>query len=140
MHEILKQTRLNLGYDISDIAKQLYIKEEYLIALEENNFDVIPGKTYVNGYLKLYANYLGVNLQNTYNNFNVNNIINDQNKNYNKVNRYNFSRIIILLSFIMLLITYISYYQYYNHSNKIVLENDVISVIETIDNKNKISN
>ena len=36
------------------------IRKKYLIALEEENFDVLPGEIYVKGYLKLYLDYLNI--------------------------------------------------------------------------------
>ncbi len=31
-----------------------------MLALENGSFDDIPGKTYVNGYLKIYSHFLGI--------------------------------------------------------------------------------
>jgi|APCry1669190288_1035285.scaffolds.fasta_scaffold12621_4 hypothetical protein len=56
----LKQARLDAGKGIEEISLAINIRKQYLIALEEENFDIIPGKVYVDGYLKLYAKYLGI--------------------------------------------------------------------------------
>ena len=37
-------------------------KKEYLIALESGNFNLLPGTTYVSGFLKSYTQYLGLNI------------------------------------------------------------------------------
>ncbi len=58
----LKEIREQLGLSIDDVAKSINIKREYLAALEGGNFEIIPGPVYVNGYLKLYAKYLGISL------------------------------------------------------------------------------
>ena len=58
----LKQARIESGKTIEEISHILKIRKQYLIALEEGDYDVIPGRVYIQGYLKLYANYLGISL------------------------------------------------------------------------------
>ena len=41
--------------------QQTKIRKKYLVALEEENFDIMPGKVYVRGFLRNYARFLGVN-------------------------------------------------------------------------------
>jgi cytoskeletal protein RodZ len=55
----LKQARLDSGKTIEQISSDLSIRKQYLLALEEGNFKSLP-EVYAKGYLKLYANYLGV--------------------------------------------------------------------------------
>lgn len=57
---MLKQTRLDLGKTLNQVSADLKIRKKYLIALEEENFDVLPGEIYVKGYLKLYLDYLNI--------------------------------------------------------------------------------
>ncbi len=56
----LKQARLDSGKTIEELSDILKIRKQYLIALEEGDYEVIPGKVYVQGYLRLYSNYLGI--------------------------------------------------------------------------------
>lgn len=62
MFSELKQARINAGYTIEEIADNLNIKKQYLIALEDGNIDALPAKVYIDGYLKLYARHLGITL------------------------------------------------------------------------------
>ncbi len=68
MHSYLRSARINSGKTIEEIASHLRIKKEYLLALEESNFSLMPGEIYARGYLKLYADYLGLSLESTGNN------------------------------------------------------------------------
>lgn len=58
---ILKENRERLGLNIEQVSQQLSIPERYLNALEENNFDVIPGEYYVKDFVTKYAGLLGLN-------------------------------------------------------------------------------
>lgn len=58
----LKEARENAGYSIEEVSKKLNIRKQYLIDLEEENYEGIPGQVYVNGYTKLYENFLGINI------------------------------------------------------------------------------
>lgn len=56
----LREARLRAGLDISDCEQRTKIRGKYLRALEEEQFDVLPSPTYVRGFLKTYADFLGV--------------------------------------------------------------------------------
>ncbi len=58
--EQLLSGRLAMGVEIGDISSQLHIRQDYLQALEDGRFDDIPGATYVAGFLRTYANHLGL--------------------------------------------------------------------------------
>ncbi len=58
--ELLQKTRMQKLLDISTIAEGLKIRKKYLISLEEGNFKEIPGSPYIEGYIKLYADYFGI--------------------------------------------------------------------------------
>lgn len=57
--KILKTVREEKQIDIEQIASETSISKEYLIALEEENLDVIPGSTYTAGFLRNYSDFLG---------------------------------------------------------------------------------
>ncbi len=56
--EILKNKRESSGKTIEYISNYLRIKPQYLKALEDNNFHLLPGKAYAIGFIKSYANFL----------------------------------------------------------------------------------
>jgi cytoskeletal protein RodZ len=60
INERLKATRLEKNISIEKVASDLNIRKQYLIAIEEEDYTLTPGKVYTEGYLKLYANYLEV--------------------------------------------------------------------------------
>jgi cytoskeleton protein RodZ len=58
--EVLKGTRTRLRLDIATVERQTKIRTKYLRALENEEWDVLPGPTYVKGFLRTYASYLGL--------------------------------------------------------------------------------
>ena len=70
----LRERREAKGISLIEVEKDLKIRKKYLQALEEGNIDLIPGKTYIVGYLKNYSKYLDIDEKNinqiiqTYNN------------------------------------------------------------------------
>ncbi len=60
INEKLKAKRLENNISIEKIASELNIRKQYLIAIEEEDYSLTPGKVYTEGYIKLYANHLGI--------------------------------------------------------------------------------
>ena len=60
----LRERREARGISLIEVEKDLKIRKKYLQALEEGNIDVIPGKTYLIGYLRNYSKYLGIDEEN----------------------------------------------------------------------------
>lgn len=58
--EILRRARLQRGLTIEDVEAQLKIKASQVQALEEMNFDAFSGWVYVTGFVKSYADFLGL--------------------------------------------------------------------------------
>jgi cytoskeleton protein RodZ len=56
----LRKARVKKGDDISGIATVLKIRKDHLEALEESNFDQLPGRAYTIGFVRAYAQYLGL--------------------------------------------------------------------------------
>ncbi|MFZ5943635.1 MAG: helix-turn-helix domain-containing protein [Bacillota bacterium] len=56
--EILKNARLSAGLSIGDIEERTKIRSKYLEAIEEENFEILPGKVYVKAFVKSYAKSL----------------------------------------------------------------------------------
>ena len=59
----LKDARLRMGLDLPTAAEATKIRSRHLQALEDEQFDVLPGQTYVRGFLKTYADFLGLDGQ-----------------------------------------------------------------------------
>jgi cytoskeleton protein RodZ len=59
----LREARLRQGIDYSRVEADTMIRGKYLQALEEERFEVLPGETYVKGFLRTYADYLGLDGQ-----------------------------------------------------------------------------
>ncbi len=57
--KILKETRESKNLTLDIISRDTAISKQYLEAIEEEILDVIPGQTYVSGYIRNYANYVG---------------------------------------------------------------------------------
>ncbi len=70
----LRERREARGISLDEVEKDLKIRKKYLQTLEEGNIDIIPGKTYIVGYLRNYSKYLDIDEENinqiiqTYNN------------------------------------------------------------------------
>jgi transcriptional regulator with XRE-family HTH domain len=60
MTSSLKKAREAAGYSIEEVSKILKIRKQYIINLEEESFDDIPGQVYVDGYTKIYHEFLGL--------------------------------------------------------------------------------
>lgn len=60
MSGILKERRESLGRDISEIAQVTRIKGSYLRSIEEEDYGKLPVEVYTRGYIKEYAEFLGI--------------------------------------------------------------------------------
>jgi cytoskeleton protein RodZ len=58
--EVLQSTRSRLGLDIVAVERATKIRTKYLRALENEEWDVLPGPTYAKGFLRTYGGYLGL--------------------------------------------------------------------------------
>jgi cytoskeleton protein RodZ len=59
----LREARLRQGFELPRVEADTKIRAKYLRALEEEHFDVLPGDTYVKGFLRTYAEFLGLDGQ-----------------------------------------------------------------------------
>ncbi len=57
----LREARENRGLSPEDVQKSLNIRERYLTALEEERWELLPGEAYTKGFLRTYAEFLGLN-------------------------------------------------------------------------------
>src|SRR5688572_14679649 len=56
--ESLREARMRARIDISEIEAQTKIRAKYLRALENEEWDLLPGPTYVKSFLRTYAEAL----------------------------------------------------------------------------------
>lgn len=56
----LRAARLRLGEEQDAIAKKLRIRRDHVEAIEEGHTNRLPGKTYAIGFVRSYAEYLGL--------------------------------------------------------------------------------
>src|SRR5262249_20075215 len=59
----LREARLKRNLTPADVQKAIRIRERYLTALEEERWELLPGDAYVKGFLRTYAEYLGLDGQ-----------------------------------------------------------------------------
>jgi cytoskeleton protein RodZ len=57
---LLRASRLRIGDDLRFVAETLHIRYIYLEAIEAGHFDELPGTAYAIGFIRSYADYLGL--------------------------------------------------------------------------------
>ncbi len=57
----LHDARVAKGYTLDDLQKNTKIQKRYLIAIEDDDFDALPGEFYVRAFVKQYADAVGLN-------------------------------------------------------------------------------
>ena len=57
---VLRSAREDLGRELNRVATDLKIRRVYLQAIEDGRFDDLPGATYAVGFVRAYADYLGL--------------------------------------------------------------------------------
>jgi len=58
--EILKKEREKQGYSLAEIEKKIKIREKFLKAVEENNWQLLSSKIYITGIIRNYARFLNI--------------------------------------------------------------------------------
>ena len=61
--ETLRQARLDKGVSLADAARETRIRRSYLEALEAEDPAALPPAVYTRGFLRTYADYLGLSAQ-----------------------------------------------------------------------------
>ncbi|MEJ0025616.1 MAG: RodZ domain-containing protein [Rhizomicrobium sp.] len=59
----LRAARLRRGDDLATVSKALKIRKDHLEAIEEDRLEQLPGRTYAVGFVRSYADYLGLDTQ-----------------------------------------------------------------------------
>jgi len=60
----LRETRMRNRIDITEVEAATKIRAKYLRALENEEWDLLPGPTFVKTFLRTYADYLGLDSRN----------------------------------------------------------------------------
>jgi cytoskeleton protein RodZ len=58
--DILRRARVQIGMTIPEVEKYLRIRAGHLEALEQSNFSALPGRVYVIGFVRSYAEFLNL--------------------------------------------------------------------------------
>src|SRR5215216_3518814 len=56
----LEQKRKERGLSLEEVEQATKIRKRYLTGLERDNYSILPDAVYARGFLKTYANYLGL--------------------------------------------------------------------------------
>ena len=56
----LRDARTRRGLELSQVEDETRIRSRYLQALEDEHFGVLPGEAYAKGFLRTYADFLGL--------------------------------------------------------------------------------
>jgi cytoskeleton protein RodZ len=59
----LREARVRRGIELAQVAAETRIRTRYLQALEDERFELLPGSVYARGFLRAYADYLGLDGQ-----------------------------------------------------------------------------
>jgi cytoskeleton protein RodZ len=56
----LREARVRQGLEYAQIEHATKVRAKYIRALEEEEFSILPGETYIRGFLRTYAEFLGL--------------------------------------------------------------------------------
>ena len=56
----LREARERRGLSYNDVELETKVRSKYIKALEDERFDILPGPTYTKGFLRAYADFLGL--------------------------------------------------------------------------------
>jgi cytoskeleton protein RodZ len=56
----LRGARMSRGEDLVAVSRALKIRKEHLEAIEDDRFNALPGRTYAVGFVRAYAEYVGL--------------------------------------------------------------------------------
>lgn len=58
--DALRERRMALKIDVHEVEEATKIRAKYLRALENEEYELLPGPAYVKSFLRTYADYLGI--------------------------------------------------------------------------------
>jgi cytoskeleton protein RodZ len=83
----LREARLRQHLDFPELEQSTKIRAKYLRALEDEQFDVLPAQTYVKGFLRAYAEYLGLDGQLYVDEYNSRFVVGEDESSYSRPRR-----------------------------------------------------
>jgi len=138
--EKLKNKRLENGISIEEIQKKTKIRTKYLKAIEENNFNIIPGSVYAKAFMKEYARQLNIDEREILEEYkkimNVKKVkeVKEKNNDKNEGNENNNNKIkYFIISGSIILVIILSFFFYkmvFKNDSKQVMQKEVITAEE----------
>jgi cytoskeletal protein RodZ len=61
--QTLRQARESRGFSVEQVSRETNISRHYLVALEEDDYEAFPAEPYTIGFLRNYADHLGLNTE-----------------------------------------------------------------------------
>ncbi len=58
--ELLREEREDQGRTLKEVSASINVGENYLAALEKGEYEAIPGETFIKGFIRNYAIFLGL--------------------------------------------------------------------------------
>jgi cytoskeletal protein RodZ len=142
----LKKARNKLGLSIDDIRDKSKIKKNYLVAIENDNYENLPGEVYTKVYIRGYAKIVGLDPQTILseyenekkknnNEINEDNINNESNKNRKDENSTKADKILkgiigVILILIIVLLSYNIFFRPDQNQNDTAINNQNTEVVE----------
>lgn len=108
--EKLRNARLSLNLGLGEIEKKIKINKKYLEAIENGEYQKLPGEVYVKNFLKIYSNFLNLDFNEILQSYEKEKVFNFQPAKIKKEKRfisYQFFKKIIFLIVIFFLIFYL---------------------------------
>lgn len=62
--QMLQEKRIVEGLSIEQVEKETKIRKKFLLAIEADNYTIMPSQAYAKGFVKNYSEYLGLNSRN----------------------------------------------------------------------------
>lgn len=62
---VLKDAREEKGLSINDVAESTKVRQKYIVAIEESDWAKLPGRAYTSGFIKRYAQEVGMDPEKT---------------------------------------------------------------------------
>jgi cytoskeleton protein RodZ len=67
----LREARMRRKLELSQVEQDTRIRAKYLMALEDDRFEALPEPAYAKGFLRTYADYLGLDAQRVVDDYNT---------------------------------------------------------------------
>lgn len=132
----LRRARLSKNLEISAIAGDLRIRRDYLAALEAGDASALPERVYTLGFVRSYARYLDMNIEDVLKRFKLEVLQDDQQANYydppkpmNENTRPN--RKILLISVAILFLSFGAWFYWFHQSKTVTPDFPIDETVTT---------